>query len=444
MDETPAPTSTLTQAPTRLVTPVPEITLTPTTQAQFQVEPDDLAGSLVKFAHPWVGEPAKTLERIAMEFSLTNPYDIWVEVHAHGGEWALIDALQADLDTGEPPNLIAVRPYQLSALTEDYSLADLRDYYDDPMWGFDAQAQADILPVFLEPFIRGDQIMALPVAPQATALFYNQTWGEELGFSTPPADIDAFKRQACEATFANWQDESKQDGTGGWMINLDPMVLTNWYYAFGGRLPASDLPSFNNEAGQEAFGYLWDIKNEGCIWFARQPDPYDYFANRFTLLYAGTLEQIPIQMSWMTVADSEDEWAVIGFPGPAGETILVDGPGLMISTDTPENQLAAWLFAKHLLEPEVQAKLVQSLFTLPVRGSAMALLSEFEDDYPHWGQGAALVESASALPVSDGWGVAQWVLQDAVNRILQAETGEVTILLEQLDAMIVDLVGASP
>jgi ABC-type glycerol-3-phosphate transport system substrate-binding protein len=149
-------------------------------------------------------------------------------------------------------------------------------------------------------------------------------------------------------------------------------------------------------------------------------------------------------MSWMAVAASEDEWAVIGFPGKAGETILVDGPGLMIGADSPENQLAAWLFSKYLLEPEVQAKLVQSLFTLPVRESATELLGEFEDDYPHWAQGAALVESAVALPVSDDWGVAQWVLQDAVNRILQSETDEVTILLEQLDAMITDLAGDSP
>ena len=445
--ETPTLTPTLTQIPTLTVTPpLPEFTPTPTERAGLEIDPEDIAGSVLRFAHPWVGEPAQVLENIAEDFSTNNPWDIRVEVYPHGGETALVSALQGYLEAGEMPDLITAHPYLLSGLEGEIALADLSAYFYDPEWGFDDTAQADIIPVFLEPFTMEDQILALPFAPQATVLFYNQTWGEALGFTESPDSLNSFRRQSCEATFVNWRDENPDtDGTGGWKINLNPTVLASWYYAFGGVIPGDDLPQFNNQAGQEAFGFLWDVKIEGCSWFARQPDPYAYFANRFALLYAGHLDQVPIQMNWMEALGSEDEWEVIGFPGPSGETILIDVPGLMMfKADSPENELAAWLFAKHLLEPEVQAQIVRSMFTLPVRESAMDLLADFEVEYPQWAQGAAMLDSASALPISQGWGIAQWVLQDGIFRLLQAEANQAPIILEQMDDMIEDLVGNSP
>lgn len=444
LTETATTVPTLARTATRKPTSVPEVTPTPTEPPRLEIDPEDLEGSVVQFAHPWVGEPAEVFETIAAEFSLSNPWGISVEVYPYGGETVLIDVLQANLAEGEMPGLVAAPPYLLSALGEDYSQADLNPYFNDPDWGLSADDREDIIPVFLDQFTLGERMVALPFAPQVTVLFYNQTWGAELGFTDPPADLNSFRRQTCDATFANWQDDNKQGGTGGWLINLDPAVLVSWIYAFEGVLPDQEIPEFNTQAGREAFGYLWDIKNQGCIWFGLQPDPYAYFADRIALMYAGRLDQIPVQVNWMEAAGSEDAWEVIGFPGPAGETVLVDGPGLMITADTPENELAAWLFARHLIDPEVQAEIVQSLFSLPVRESTMDLLADFVAEYPQWAQGAAMVDSASALPISEAWGISQWVLQDAVNRILQSETNQVPQILTQLDDMILDLQGISP
>jgi multiple sugar transport system substrate-binding protein len=441
---TPTASAVLTATRSPSATTTPENTPIPTPIPGLEIDPGDLAGIIVRFAHPWVGETAQDLEDIAREFSQTNPWEIQVEVLSHGGETALVDALQDYLVAGEMPGLIAAHPYLLSGFRGDIDLVDLGEYFDDPDWGFTADEKPDIFPVFMTPFTHNGQIWGLPFTPQATVLFYNRTWGEALGFSEPPTDLDAFRAQACDAAFANWRDDNPDtDGTGGWMINLDPTVLASWYYAFDGVIPGDDIPSFNHEIGQETFNYLWDIKFQGCSWFARQPDPYWYFANRYALFVAANTEQIPIQASWMDVIGSEDEWDVIGFPGVTGESIVVDGPGLLVTTGSPKDQLAAWLFAKHLLEPEVQAVLVRRLFTLPVRASAMDLLTDLEAGYPQWAQAAALVNSVSALPTSDAWGIGQWVLQDAGFRILQAESADVPGLIEQLDAMIVDLTGGT-
>jgi hypothetical protein len=56
----------------------------------------------------------------------------------------------------------------------------------------------------------------------------------------------------------------------------------------------------------------------------------------------------------------------------------------------------------------------------------------------------ALIDSAQAVPVSDRWGIGQWVLQDAANRLLQAEPDQLEPILEALDATIVELEGTAP
>lgn len=435
----PDPVEDVTATPRLVFTP------TPTYEPGLTVQPEDLAEVAIRFLHPWTGEAAETLEEIATQFSLSNPWNIWVDVESTGGETALLDTLLANAEDNDLPEIIAVHPYQLETLDNVYEIVPLTEYLGDPQWGLDDASQKDIPPVFLEPFIHKEELLALPVAPQATLMFINQTWADELGFGLLPGNDIDFRQQSCQAAFANREDlNDENDGTGGWLVNLEPEILAAWFQAFGGELPVSGIPQFNSDAGREAFGYLKSVYDQGCFWVGRKPDPYFYFANRYALAYTGTLDQIPAQMAWMDVAESQDNWTVMGFPGPAGEVILVDGPGLVIKADTPEVQLAAWLFARHLVTPEVQNKLVRALLTLPVRRSALELLEDLAEDFPQWAQGVALMDKAVSLPVSVEWGYSQWLLQDAITRLLQMETLSPAQVLNDLDRMIVDLEGTTP
>lgn len=442
----PSRTPTVTSQPTRTPTPSPSPTPTSATPpAHLAVAPEDLAGISITFVHPWTGAMADTLESAAAAFSLSNPWDIWVDVEAPGGEMALLDQLTLDLANNQVPGLIAAHPYQLASLDGDYYAVSLTDYFYHPEWGFSSEARLDIPPVFLDGTTHNGHLVALPVAPQATVLFINQTWAESLGNPSLPESAQGFQELACEGVFANNADyDPENDGTGGWLVNLAPPVLGSWYRAFEGDLVWDGAPSFDNPAGEAAFGYLKSAYDQGCFWIGRRMDPYYYFADRLALAYAGTLEQIPIQTAWMAAEENEDAWTVMGFPGPAGETILVGGPGLSVTADTPERQMAAWLFARHLLDPEIQADLSRSGFSLPVRKSALPLLEDLMTSYPQWGLVAEKMEQADALPISESWGMAQWVLQDAVLRLLQVEADQLPGILEDLDATIIELEEMAP
>jgi multiple sugar transport system substrate-binding protein len=438
--ETPAPTET------------PQAAETQSTPVHLMVDEEDLAGIVVRFLHPWTGAQADTLGDIAARFSMTNAWDIWVEVETTGGESAMLDALEEDIAEGDIPGLIAAHPYNLALLEEDVFTINLRPYFESLEWGLSPEAREDIPAVFLQQFMSEGALVALPVAPQATVVFYNQTWGGELGYAFEPENAAEFQEQSCEAVYANNEDDIEDnDGTGGWLVSFEPTVLAGWYAAFDGELPVDGMPKFDTEAGEAAFSMLKSAYDEGCFWISRQPEPYFYFANRYALAYAGTLDQIPVQMGWMREAENEDTWMAMGLPGPESEVMLIDAPGVMVTADSPENQMAAWLFARYLLEPEVQAELVRSGFTLPVRESAMELLGDFGAAYPQWAQAAAMIESAKPLPTSRGWGVGRFLLQDAMNQfmhmVLEPDSSivdELSSILEELDAEIIELEEMAP
>jgi ABC-type glycerol-3-phosphate transport system substrate-binding protein len=136
----------------------------------------------------------------------------------------------------------------------------------------------------------------------------------------------------------------------------------------------------------------------------------------------------------MDTLGNTDVWTVMGFPGNERFTMLVDSPGLMVTESTPESQLAAWLFASHLMAPEIQAELVQGLFSLPASKSATESLGAFIASYPQYGAALDLVDAAVTVPASTGWGISRWLLQDVINRLVFGELDDIPLLLQQLDA----------
>ncbi len=409
------------------------------------VEFEDLEDIEVNFMHPWLGDVGSALESITEEFNRVNEWDISVSIEGYGSEYHLLDALQTKQDSGDMPALIAVHPYLLADIFSSYPLVNLADYFNHSEWGYDVDEQSDFFPAMLSPYETDDELLALPLMPQATVLFYNQTWAEELGYPTLPSDHTQFQVVTCAASFQNWRDDNPStDGTGGWVLDLGPKVLAAWYLAFDGDLPYQNTPIFDNEAAFEAFSYLWKAREQGCFWRARDPEPYFYASTRMALAFAGTLDQISAQSGWQEILESEDEWTVMGFPGQTGEKIIVDSSPLLLYSGTPEEQLAAWLFAKYLMEPAVQAQLVKVSFALPVRESTVVYLEDFMEEYPQWAAAMANPDSIHALPVSNEWGIAQWVLHDAVFRMLQTGVEEISMHLTELDLKVNELEALLP
>lgn len=430
-----------------LETLIPQPTATPSRPIQMEVDSADLAGIVVKVVHPWVGEMADTLDALAMQFSLYNEWDIWVEMESAGSETGVVETLQSDISGKDLPGVAILTPTLLRSLDGQYYTVNLMNYYSDTEWGFSAEEQADIPEVFLSAYQSDGLLSALPIAPQATVFFYNQTWGQELGYADLPTTATELQKMFCDAAYLNNVDDvPRTDGTGGWLVNLDPDVLLSWYAAFGGELDSGAL-EFNNTAGQEAFGFLETLRTKGCAWESVNVDPYAYFAERLTILFSGETGQIPTLKSWMASDGSEDAWTVAPFVGTVDSPVVVDGPAMLMTANSAEIQMASWLFMKYLLSPESQAKIAQTAYSIPVRESSLNLLEDFAVQNPQWLLAYQFTSDAVAAPASEAWGMKQWLLQDAIFQLLQLDVNDsikAEDVLQQVDAMMEDLEGTTP
>jgi len=204
---------------------------------------------------------------------------------------------------------------------------------------------------------------------------------------------------------------------------------------------------FNTTESAEAFEYIRSLFDQGCAWNSRDPLPYDYFATRRALFYAGSPDQIRAQVSSMKRANNSDQWGLVPFPSQDGEPALVaSGFSYGILRSTPERQLAGWLFIRHMLLTRNQVRLVEANHSLPVSQSAQAALRSFASRNPEWAAALELVPDAvQGAHVPGVWWAASGVLEDAAWQMLQVLTPvPAETILEQADEVVPEMLEHAP
>jgi ABC-type glycerol-3-phosphate transport system substrate-binding protein len=88
------------------------------------------------------------------------------------------------------------------------------------------------------------------------------------------------------------------------------------------------------------------------------------------------------------------------YPGVGDPVIVTYGPSYAALKSTPEQELAAWLFIRWLLEPERQEQWVRVGGLFPLRSSALSLLSDYSTTHPQWAAAVALLDDAQPVPPS--------------------------------------------
>ena len=119
----------------------------------------------------------------------------------------------------------------------------------------------------------------------------------------------------------------------------------------------------------------------------------------------------------------------------AATTPLAHGPDLMITSSTSKRQLAAWLFARWLVSPEVQSRWVRADGSIPLRAATLDLLSDYAKTHPQWNSLAGSLDKARSEPAYASWEIVRWVISDASAQLFSSSFTEVDIadLLKMLE-----------
>jgi ABC-type glycerol-3-phosphate transport system substrate-binding protein len=137
-----------------------------------------------------------------------------------------------------------------------------------------------------------------------------------------------------------------------------------------------------------------------------------------------------------------DEWIAIPYPGVTTSPVInLYGPAFAILKSTPEKQLAAWLFIKWMTQPENQVPFIKASGYLPTRASTMDLMDGYARINPQWAAAQNLISHSRAEPRFGSWGVARWVISDAVLELIKPDfqSEHIPLLLKDLDAILAEI-----
>lgn len=427
------------------LTSLPAVTPTATLVPLPPVDAKTLDGVVVRFWHPWGGEEERVLRAMVEDFNTHNIWGVHVEASAVGGSSALFDLLTENINSGAPPHVVAASTNQLADQRIRTALVDLTPYVADAQWGLSSQEIAGYAEVVWRQDISDGKRLGIPAQRDVQTLFYNRSWARELGFNTPPETPLAFKAQVCAAArqIATDQDAAN-DGTGGWIVSTDPLVMLSWMLAFGEvSFPATEEENFtfDTPGTRQAYAFLKSMYDDGCAWISRLPQPYQYFANRQALVYSGTLADVAPQSRASAAAGSQDEWEVIAYPVQGAQrkpAALTSGLSYAMFKTNPAEQLASWLFVRWMLLPRHIAGLIQVDGTLPVNHAALEYLKDYRQKYPQWDRAMLLLPLARAVPVTASWRVVRGIVQDSARQIYQPmlKADQAEMIPVQLDQMI--------
>ncbi|MBI5963310.1 MAG: extracellular solute-binding protein [Chloroflexi bacterium] len=427
--------SSVTQSATK--TPKPEATVE--TGSRLEVDEEALKGLEITVWTPWYGIESSLFDSFVEEFNSNNEWSIRVTAQHQGTFANLYETVTASLPTANKPDLVIALPEHALGWNNDGVVTDLTPYVDDPIYGIDS---SDIPPVFWDQDISGDVRVALPAQRTARFLLWNKTWAGELGFDSSPAAPEDFRQQACRAQQSMLKDESAQnDFMGGWIVDTEPTTAYSWLLAFGGGVLESGNYRFLAPNNIDALTFLRELSESQCAWQAVETDPITAFATREALFITASMDILPTVARAFASANNTDEWNVTAFPGGNKDAFAVYGSSYIVLKSTDEKQLAAWLFARWLMEKEQDKRWVETTHLFPLRTSTLDLLADYKKTHPQWAEAITLLPQGEIQPQLASWRRVKIMLGDGFAHMYRVNlpSGQVALVLAQMQSTANDL-----
>lgn len=409
------------------------------TASRLNVDEEALNGLGIDVWIPWYGIESDLFNTFVNEFNSQNEWGIRVNAENQINFSNMYDKVTASLPTEDKPDLVIALPEHAQGWYTDGAVADLTEYVEDSKYGIDS---SDIPFVFWNQDLAEDVRVAFPAQRTAQFLLLNETWAKELGFDLMPESSEDFQKQSCGAQKSMLSDEfAENDFLGGWLVNADSMTAYSWMLAFGGGVLEEGNYRFLTPNNIDAFKFLRELSETSCAWQSAAADPLTSFANREALFITASLHDLPGVARAFAAANSTDKWSVIPFPAENNGLMVVYGSSYIILESTEEEQLAAWLFVKWLLDNKQDARWVETTHLFPLRTSTLDLLGDYEKTHPQWKQAVDLLPEGEMQPKLASWRTIKIMLGDGFAHMYRVNvaSGQVAAILAQMETMAKDL-----
>lgn len=337
----------------------------------------DPSGQVVVYWHEWDGPQLDAMREVVRAFNQTNPHAITVQLVGKSSSGRLLGAL-ADPDPADAlPNVVGgVFPSNADNLLRDGLTLGLDPYLAHPQWGIAPADRAAIDEGTVSAFRALGQQGAWPLGLSLNVLAVNRALLAQAGITAQPDTLEALVQAACAA--------ASQTTPRGQAIRGFPLTLTlgdfETLVAAQQGAPLYDVASgqfgFASEGSKQVLRALAELTARDCAYDAggQYDDSRDFAYGLTPFAFTSTAGLPFIEDDILDSASGLTDWTFMPAPG-AHPTVTVYVRGVALTPHgTPAQQLAAWLFIRHLTTPEAQATWAAGLSYQPVNAQAYALL----------------------------------------------------------------------
>lgn len=403
-----------------LITLLTAIVLPSTSSHAQSVDP---TGQIIIFWHPHTGERERALNELVVQFNAENEWKITVEPRSWQNPGLLYDQIILQLTTPPEnralPNIFVAAPYETATFALGGPILDLTPFMEDEEWGF--TDEADFVPGISElghdPF--SNTQLGWPERLFAETLYINMTALKKIGFESSPTNLDELSAMACQF-FA-------QTNTPAFQLETRAPVWAGLAAANGNPIFDGTTYTFNTEGMHKSLEMMIGLLEEGCI--VRQTTPFaaqDEFTAGHSLFYFGSTSALLIIREAIRQSENPFDWDI----APLSNKPYISGPTLSIFSHSAEADLAAWLFLRWWVSPDINAAWNRATGSLPIRLSAGELMAE--DFYPQWRAVRGMVNQGGYFePSVAAQDVVRLEMEFAIGRILD----DPTTLEQELSAL---------
>ena len=361
----------------------------------------DPTGATVVYWHQWGGAQLEAMDALIAEFNETNEWGITVEGVPQGGTGDVVGLVSAGITSGELPNMAAGFADTAQSWYLDGAVIALDPLFNSETWGFSEEEQADLLLDVLEtnraPAFDG-LLMNWPIGISANVLSVNTVMLAEAGFDAPPATFEEFYDFACAI--------AEGEETQGFPLRTSGFDMLSFIASNGGSVfdVEANAWTFNSPEVIETLTFFQGMINDGCAYL---PEGSNYantaeFAFGINPMAVGSTAGITFINGDIEESESGVEWVNTTTPWTEGNRSLqLFLTSVAVFNQTPEEEVASWLFLKFLSETESQAAWSTATNYLPYTVSGNeALPEDFFTATPQIGSIADLIANPDVNVVS--------------------------------------------
>ena len=394
-----------------------------------QAQIDALKGLTISVRHPFYQNVEK-FEALTEEFNSTNPWGFEVNPLEGGGLPGVAASLRVE-DFAD--NLVIASALDISESQPKRDFIALGDFALDPEYGLQEAFEVDSPFVDFQPNFEGELQYEIPLAYNTGILFFNTSWAQELGFSELPKTQDELLAVAQAARLANLADSSiTNDNYGGIWLSRTALSAQTWYQAFGGSFDF-DGEAFTPQAEPmlNSFNFLKNTFLMSNSWGSIENYPYRYFSDRMAVIAESDLTGLPEQEAYQQTGAFQDGFTALSYPASEGKgSLVLEAVSFAIPKANEESELAAWLFASWLMEPEQQAKLVEIHGLWPSIGNPEKIAPQYAAENPAWASALANQPKLSLEPEVADWAWIRLLFQDAYERVYNLDASAFPRIIE--------------